>query len=462
MFFLRITFNDGVSPPETLIVKRPVFTIGTSRFAHLIIEGADIGIQELQVARGLGESFICEPVGSDVAHESLEGSYTRDASIDFGSVRLYICLLDLDLRWAGGVNPQPIAIETLRKAILRSPAAYPALSFQGDVPCIVSVAEGDRFEIGRSRSVAIRLDAADVSGEHARVSVNDGLVYVEDAESTNGTRVNGQFVTGKLAIEEGDVVELGVKHRFSALYGSEVGKPKLQRSDIRRASTQMRLYPCLFTTSDLIKPTRFVFLRNGIFSIGREPANDIWVGAAHISRRHCEIEKLDDGTLRVRDISSNGSVLNGVELPQEVWTNLDEGAELDAISQLDLGGGVVLYLCNNPQDETIVRDGGASLVRFAAHRPETLSQDSVDGEILSDQAWRNEAGLRGSFAKKSLLNSVLQFPGNIANRLRRRNFLLIDAEIPLSTIIVRVMATLCFCFLLGYVAYVLYGIAINL
>ena len=100
-------------------------------------------------------------------------------------------------------------------------------------------------------------------------------------------------------------------------------------------------------------------------------------------------------------------------------------------------------------------------MRFAAHRPELANEDSVEGEILSGKGSATGSP-RESSLRESYINRLLKFPGSLANRLRQRNFFFIDADISISTIVVRALATLCFCFLLGYVAYVLYGIAINL
>ncbi|MGQ9897334.1 MAG: FHA domain-containing protein [Acidobacteriota bacterium] len=64
--------------------------------------------------------------------------------------------------------------------------------------------------IGRSHSCEVRLDAQDIhaSGCHARLSFDGQAVWIEDLESTNGTRLNGNDIT-RAKLTSGDEVELG-------------------------------------------------------------------------------------------------------------------------------------------------------------------------------------------------------------------------------------------------------------
>lgn len=49
--------------------------------------------------------------------------------------------------------------------------------------------------IGRSESMAVRIDASSVSGRHAILAVHDGRLQLSDVGSSNGTYVNGQRIT---------------------------------------------------------------------------------------------------------------------------------------------------------------------------------------------------------------------------------------------------------------------------
>ena len=69
---------------------------------------------------------------------------------------------------------------------------------------------GGVMVIGRSSGSDIVLKNDDyASGEHARLTRHGGLMYVEDAESTNGTYVNGRKAVGATPLRSGDRVKVG-------------------------------------------------------------------------------------------------------------------------------------------------------------------------------------------------------------------------------------------------------------
>jgi DNA-binding winged helix-turn-helix (wHTH) protein len=71
------------------------------------------------------------------------------------------------------------------------------------------LARGDNL-IGRDASCAVWIDESGVSRRHARIRVPaDGDATVEDLDSTNGTLLRGQPVTGALSLHDGDTVQLG-------------------------------------------------------------------------------------------------------------------------------------------------------------------------------------------------------------------------------------------------------------
>lgn len=68
---------------------------------------------------------------------------------------------------------------------------------------------GDRVVVGRLTSCDIFLADANASRRHAEFLRIDDEWYVQDLESTNGTRVDGQKVD-RARLHDGDVVEVGV------------------------------------------------------------------------------------------------------------------------------------------------------------------------------------------------------------------------------------------------------------
>ena len=74
--------------------------------------------------------------------------------------------------------------------------------------------EGDRVVIGRGTSADVIVDNTAISREHTALVLKNGVYFVEDMGSLNGTLVNGRRIDALTQLFENDVVELG---KFSLL-----------------------------------------------------------------------------------------------------------------------------------------------------------------------------------------------------------------------------------------------------
>ena len=63
--------------------------------------------------------------------------------------------------------------------------------------------------IGRAPDATIQIESPGVSRFHARVLVSDGGATLEDAESKNGTYLNGKRITASAVLSDGDEIRLG-------------------------------------------------------------------------------------------------------------------------------------------------------------------------------------------------------------------------------------------------------------
>jgi len=102
-----------------------------------------------------------------------------------------------------------------------SPRGSAAVSARGVAELVVEdseiLAPETRFQvrdgatsIGRSTASDIVLGSDDyASGRHARLTRHGGLLYLEDAGSTNGTFVNGRKTVGATPLRNGDNVRIG-------------------------------------------------------------------------------------------------------------------------------------------------------------------------------------------------------------------------------------------------------------
>ena len=231
----------------------------------------------------------------------------------------------------------------------------------------------EEITIGRQEGNFIRLTERNVSRRHARLVRNNGSVVIEDLNSYNGVRVNGEKIQGPTRIKEGDLVEigdydLGIEGKFEPITtpGSGVGRqptmppqmmrppqkqptmppvtPLPQRSPEPAAAAQATNAPAdagataIIRVSDLTKqapqvearelqrsemprlvglsgPVRgkeFYLMRTEV-KFGRTDDNDVVVDHQSVSRSHARFV-LDGGQWKVIDNkSANGVRINGEE-----------------------------------------------------------------------------------------------------------------------------------------------------
>jgi pSer/pThr/pTyr-binding forkhead associated (FHA) protein len=92
---------------------------------------------------------------------------------------------------------------------------------------------GCTVTVGRQPDNILRIDNPAVSGHHAKVYAEGDHYVLEDAESFNGTYVNGQRI-GKVVLKDGDSATIGkhtIEFRVAAEYGildSSVQVPKIR------------------------------------------------------------------------------------------------------------------------------------------------------------------------------------------------------------------------------------------
>ena len=99
MFALEISFKDGASQPEMILVRRPQALIGASDYAHVVIEDMRNLDYQLRLVRDLGRKFRCKLIGNsdDVKlPENLEGAYDGIFSFNAGALDITVVALDID------------------------------------------------------------------------------------------------------------------------------------------------------------------------------------------------------------------------------------------------------------------------------------------------------------------------------------------------------------------------------
>lgn len=97
--------------------------------------------------------------------------------------------------------------------------------------------------IGRRESCDIVLRFANVSGQHCQLSLEDGYWYVQDMNSQNGTKVNGERVSRKL-LESGDLLTVA-KNKYKIYYNpadlGATGPPPEEASELNNIMSKSLL-----------------------------------------------------------------------------------------------------------------------------------------------------------------------------------------------------------------------------
>ena len=193
--------------------------------------------------------------------------------------------------------------------------------------------------------------------KHARIGFESGSFWVEDLGSTNGTFFEGQQISTRTSVPAGAAILLG---RDTTLVGIANERDldsaqKISPGETLNPALKEKTYPALVSISEVVRPSRLVLDVNSSISLGRDPKNDLWLGAPHVSREHCVFSVSKTGEVIVRDHSTNGTVYDeGV---------LAHGEELGIRNQprvFDFGQGVTVALCfNEDQEKDFSKAGGS-------------------------------------------------------------------------------------------------------
>ncbi|MDT4954698.1 MAG: transport system ATP-binding/permease protein [Acidobacteriota bacterium] len=103
---------------------------------------------------------------------------------------------------------QTMVIKAGGSGSLNQPAASPG-GAQPQLLMQVMFNGKPQLSIGRAPDNDIRLDGLQISNHHARLSNQQGSVFVEDVGSTNGVYVNGARITGRRPVQGRDIVQVG-------------------------------------------------------------------------------------------------------------------------------------------------------------------------------------------------------------------------------------------------------------
>jgi pSer/pThr/pTyr-binding forkhead associated (FHA) protein len=381
MFALEINFQDGVSQPETIFIRRPQALIGASDHAHVVVEDMRDLDYQIRLVRDLGRRFRCKPMmaRSEAPLPAFSDElYDGSATLDLGKVRLHITAIDCDLLLKENEAPDRAGVRVLRQAFGAGAPVFPAVVVRGAQPMVVSFTPEQPIYIGRSKQCALRLDSADISARHARMGYEHGEFWIEDLGSTNGTFVNDQQISGRVNVPAGETIVLGREVAVLGVTSEEqIGRMVHAPTVVARPVPQETvLFPALVSLSQVARPARVLLKPGTKVSIGRDPSSDMWLGAPHISRLHCAVTMTDTGSLAVSDHSTNGTGYDGGVLRKGDLLNVGATPRV-----FDFGGGVTVGLCFTEREEETFRAAAGNLRAFAPPREVEPPAPWAKGEV---------------------------------------------------------------------------------
>lgn len=175
--------------------------------------------------------------------------------------------------------------------------------------------QGETLTIGRGRRNDIIIQDNEVSRTHCRLMRVLDDYEIHDLESTNGTFVNGQRITGTGWLLSGrSVVELGDSITLEYV-PSEIEPVKTAGATKMLRSIAEIPYYLVIEQKSMPQPEVYLLDRLEI-SMGREVDNDIVLAEPEVSRHHLRLMLTEDG-YAIEDLNTmNGTLLNDKRLVQ--------------------------------------------------------------------------------------------------------------------------------------------------
>jgi hypothetical protein len=203
---------------------------------------------------------------------------------------------------------------------------------------------------------------------------------------------------------------------------AEIDDPASARRGV--AASVEALFPSLLSVAEVARPSRLVLKPGQRIEVGRDPSCGLWLGAPHISRRHCIIELTKNGVVTIADTSTNGTAFDG-----GVLRNQDSFQTADQPLVLDFGAGITVALCFSAEHEKLFQaahgDPTAFKRGFAAHTSGGNAGRSRVARERRSTTWFNmdlnsleELGrANGKMGKLRAMFGGLTGPGRIAMAL---------------------------------------------
>ncbi|MER3474217.1 MAG: hypothetical protein C4335_09350 [Armatimonadota bacterium] len=221
-----------------------------------------------------------------------------------------------------------------------------------ELPVLVD-AQGNTYHLRPGVNTVGRLNAdvllpdPSVSRSHARITVQNGMVTLEDVGSTNGTFVNGQRLTPQMPVTlaNGAEIAFGGTRLTLRLPGTPATEPvSAEAALVASASVTQTLTVTVEEEEAKPQPaeeeaqvvaywcsddgTVRVPLAPGMYTIGRRPSNHIVIPDPYVSGNHAVL-LVEPDQVNIEDVgSTNGTFVDDTKLIPHVSAPLPFGVKV--------------------------------------------------------------------------------------------------------------------------------------
>lgn len=197
-----------------------------------------------------------------------------------------------------------------------------------------TIHEGTAVTIGRSPEADVVIDNTAVSRLHSRLELKDGIHYLTDLNSKNGTSVNGKRIDTKVSINDEDSILIG-KFRLcrstepaqetSSSYATSmdiddetvfVSSPQPAKDARQSPFTGKEAYR-LSVIEGNATPRNLSLDGKSSVKIGKDPSCDLIIPGFFVAKAQCYIVSKNEKYFIVPQRSWTGTRLNDVIIRQE-------------------------------------------------------------------------------------------------------------------------------------------------
>lgn len=178
--------------------------------------------------------------------------------------------------------------------------------------------------VGRGANCDVVLSHPKISGQHAKLWLEQGILWVADLNSTNGTFINGNRLHNPSPLKLGDVLQ------FTG--DSSVASFRLPESHEPRTQLHSSMSFAAILKADNANLPHICIPFGGSVNVGRASDNDVVIAVPQVSGKHCRLSANAQGVILLEDLgSTNGTFVDNLN---------------NRISQTPLQMGQIVYLAD--------------------------------------------------------------------------------------------------------------------